>query len=209
MALLEGRRLPDYEDMSCNVAEQEPDQASLARDESAKRELRAVRRAGPGSRAITPGDLAWTISLMEGVSRTEKKIADTMRVMAESGGSQAAERRLRLAEAATKGAQEAAERSEMLQRQADRLARHADVAALLHSLDHADRVLADLARTEKDIAGTLTRLAGRGGPDQAVQLRHQAEEALAAAQRANDWARSLHDLADSVAAENHQPSRSA
>ncbi len=145
---------------------------------------------------------------MDRVSQTESSIADTLRVMAATGGSQAAARRLRLAEAALKGAQEAAERSELLRRQADRLTGHADVAALLDSLDRAGLVLADLARTEKNIADILTRLASRGDPDRAAQLRNLAQEALADAQRANDRARSLRGLADSVARTNHQPSRS-
>jgi len=77
---------------------------------------------------------------------------------------------------------------------------------LLRSLHHAGKVLADLARTEKDIAGTLTSVASRSGPDQAVQLGHLAEEASAGAQRASERAQSLHDLAASIAKRNDQPS---
>ena len=58
-------------------------------------------------------------------------------------------------------------------------------------LHHADKVLADLARTEKDIAGTLMSLASRSGPEQAAQLRHLADEASAGAQRASERAQSL------------------
>jgi hypothetical protein len=103
--------------------------------------------------------------------------------------------------------QVSAEHSELLRRYPDRLATHAEVAALLHSVDHPGRVLADLACAEKDIAGILSRLADCGDPDWAAQLRQQVQEALAEAKRADGRARSLRNLADLALSRIHQPSR--
>jgi hypothetical protein len=78
-------------------------------------------------------------------------------------------------EDAIKASREAAERSELLRRHADRPAAPAEVAALLHSVDRVGRVLADLTCAEKDIADMLTRLADCGNPDWATQLRQQVQ----------------------------------
>jgi len=208
MSLLERQHLPEDRNVKPDVPAEEPGQVSQAQDKAAEPDLRSGRRASHGEHALTPGDFARAIALMETVSQTEQDIAHTLRVMAETDGSEAAARRLRLAEDAVKGAQEAAEHAERLHRQADRWARHADETALSRSLRHAGKVLADLARTEKDIAGTLTSLASLSRPDQAAQLRQLAEEASAGAQRADDRARSLHDLAVSLARKSSHSSRS-
>jgi len=194
--------------MRLDAPGEEPGQGSQPQDQGAEQDLRHGRRAWRSEHARMAGDFAWTISLMDTVGRTEKDIADTLRAMAAEDGSEAATRRLSLAAEAARGAYDAAEHSEQLRRQADRLARHADVVALLRSVDHAGRVLADLVRMENDIADTLTSLASRGGPGRDAQLRHLAEEALTGAQRASDRARSLHDLAAWVVGES-QPCRSA
>lgn len=159
----------------------------------------------PSQRAVTLDGLAWTISLMDQTSEIETSIAETLRALAESGGSQAAARRLGLAEAATKAAQTAAEHGERLRRVVGQLAGHAEVAALRRSLDHADQLLADLARTENDIAGMLTGLADRGDPDRAARLRQPIQEALAAAQQAEDQARALRDLSASLSRNGPSP----
>jgi hypothetical protein len=139
----------------------ESGQASGAQDEVAERDLRSDRRARRRERALS--DFAWTIRLMDSVVRTEKDMADTLRVIAGADESETASRRLRLAEAAIKGAEEAAERSEQLRRLADRWATHADAAALFQLLYHAGAVLADLASTEEGIATELTSLASKDG----------------------------------------------
>lgn len=144
---------------------------------------------------------------MKAVSGTERDIEDTFRTMAQMGESRAAERRLKLAEAAALGAQKAAERATMLQRlssqeaaQADKAARQADTAALLRALHRAVPILADLAAAEEDVAHALARLADKDGSDLAAQQRRQAEEAVAAAQSARDRARVLRKLAETTAA---------
>lgn len=207
--MLKRQHLAEDGNMKPDVPDEEPGWDSQAQDEAAERDSRSGRRASHYDHALSPGDFARGMALMEAVGRTEQDIADTLRVMAEEDGSEAAARRLRLAGDAVKGAQEAAGHAEQLHRQADRWARHADVTALLRSLRHAGTVLADLARTEKDIAGTLTSLASRSRPDQAAQLRQLAEQASAEAQRADDRARSLHGLAASIARKNNHSSRSA
>jgi hypothetical protein len=142
---------------------------------------------------------------METVVRTEKDMADTLRAIAGAEESEAAARRLRLAEEAIKGADEAAERGEQLRRLADRWATHADVAALFQLLYHAGTVLADLASTEEGIATELTSLAGQDGSDVADERRHLADEALAGAQRARDRAGALRRLAGTSAARAQPP----
>jgi len=149
-------------------------------------------------------EFAQAIRLMEQLGRIDENLADTLRAMAAADKSEAAARRLELAKAAVKGAHEAAERSKQLQRQADRWARQAEVVDLFQSLRYAGTMLADLARTERDIADTLMSLASRGGSDRAAQLLPLAEEAVAGVQRANDRAQALHDLAVSVARKNDQ-----
>ncbi len=207
--MLKRQHLGEDGNVKPDVPGEEPGLASQAQDEAAERDLRSGRRASHGDHALVPGDFARAMALMETVSQTEQDIADTLRVMAEMDGSEAAARRLRLAGDAVKGAQQAAEHAEQLHRQADRWARRADVIALLRSLRHAGEVLADLARTEKDIGDTLTSLASRSRPDEAAQLRQLAEQASAGAQRAEDRARSLHDLAASIARKDNHSSRSA
>lgn len=206
--MLKRQHLAEDGNVKPDVPGEEPGQASQAQDQAAERDLRSGRRASHDDHALMPGGFARAMALMEAVGRTEQDIADTLRVMAEEDESEAAARRLRLAGDAVKGAQEAAGHGEQLHQQADRWARRADVTALLRSLRRAGKVLADLARTEEDIAGTLTSLSSRSRPDQAAQLRHLAEQASAEAQRANDRARSLHDLAASVAWKDNHSSRS-
>jgi hypothetical protein len=176
----------------------ESGQASGAQDEVAERDLRSDRRARRRERALS--DFAWTIRLMDSVVRTEKDMADTLQVIAGADESETASRRLRLAEAAIKGAEEAAERSEQLRRLADRWATHADAAALFQLLYHAGAVLADLASTEENIATELTSLASKDGSGAADERRHLADEALAGAQRARDQAGALRRLAEASAA---------
>ena len=207
--MLKRQHLAEDGNVKPDVPGEEPGQASQAQDQAAERDLRSGRRAPHGDHALVPGDFARAMALMEAVSQTEQDIADTLRAMAETDDSEAAARRLRLAGDAVKGAQEAAEHAEQLHRQADRWARHADETALSRSLRHAGKVLADLARTEKDIAGTLTSLASRSRPDHAAQLRQLAEEASAGAQRADDRARALHDPVASIARNNNHPSGKA
>jgi hypothetical protein len=151
-------------------------------------------------RAVRHSEVARAVMLMQAVSRTEKDIADTLRAIAETGGTEAAARRLKLAEAAIIGAREAAERGEELRRLAEWWARHADMAALRRSVDHAHRALTELAWTEEDIAAVLTRLASEGGPELADERRRLAGDALAGARRARYWARSLRRLAETSSA---------
>ncbi len=207
--MLKRQHLAEDGNMKPDVPGEEPGRASQAQGEAAERDLRSGRQASHDDHALLLGDFARGMALMEAVGQTEQDISDTLQAMAEEDGSEAAARRLRLAGDAVKGAQEAAGHAEQLHQQADRWARHADVTALLRSLRHAGKVLADLARTEEDIAGTLTSLASRSRPDQAAQLRQLAEQASAEAQRANDRARSLHDLAASMARKDNHSSRSA
>jgi hypothetical protein len=125
--------------------------------------------------------------------------------MARLDGSGAAARRLRLAEAAIKGAHVAAGRGEQLRRLADRWARQAEVAALHQLLGHAGKVLADQASREEDIAYILTKLASKDGSDLAEERWHLADEALVGAQRARDRARALRRLAETGAAQVRAP----
>jgi hypothetical protein len=199
MSLLERKHVLEDGNVEPNVHGEEPGQASQAGRKSGGRDLRCVRGAWRDEQALVHRDFARAVALMEAVARTEKDIADTLRAMARLGGSEAAARRLRLAEAAIKGAQQAAGHAERLQRMADRWARHAELAALQQSLGHAGRVLADLASAEEDIAGILTKLASKDGSDLAEERRHLADEALAGAQRARDRARALRRLAQSAA----------
>jgi hypothetical protein len=145
------------------------------------------------------------MALMEAVGRTEKDIADTLGAMAAADGSKAAARRLALAEEAINGVPQAAGHGEQLQRLAGRWASHAEVAALLHSLHHADRMLADLASTEEDIAAILTRMASKDGSDLAEERRHLGCQALAGAQCARDRARALRRPAETSAAGSRPP----
>jgi len=181
----------------------ESGQSSGAQDKAAGRDLRSDRRARQRERALS--DFAWTIRLMESVVRTEKDMADTLRVIAGADESEAASRRLRLAEAAIKGAEEAAERGEQLRRLADQWATHADLAALFQLLYHACAVLADLASTEEGIATELKSLASKEGSDVAEERRHLADEALAGARRARDRAGALRQLAQTSAASAQPP----
>jgi hypothetical protein len=129
--------------------------------------------------------------------------------MAEIGGNEAKARRLKLAEEADKGADEAAGAAVELQRQAGRWAEHEEVAGLVGSLDRACRVLTGLTRAEQDLAAALVSVALRAGPDRAAQLRLLADEARADARRAEDRASSLRELAVSVLSSDHQRCGSA
>ena len=186
--------------MKPGVPGEELGQASQTQDKAAEPDLRSGPRARPSERVLMLDAFTRTITLMETVSRTEEDVADTLRAMARAGGSEAAARRLRLAEEAIKGAPKAVVRGEQLQRMADRWARHSDLTALRQSLDHAGTVLADLASTEEDIAAELTRLASTDGTDLAEEWRHLADEAVTGAQRARDRARALRSLAETSVA---------
>jgi len=200
MALLEQKHLLDGGKVEPDAHGEKPGQASQAQHRVGERDLRSARGAWRNGHALAQSDFARAVALMETVARTEKDIAYTLRAMARLDGSEAAARRLRLAEGAVKGAREAAEHGERLRRLADRWARHAEVAALHQSLNHAGRVLADLASTEEDIAGILTKLASNDDSDLAEERRHLADEALAGARRARDRARALRRLAETSAA---------
>jgi len=199
MALPEREHLLEDENVRPDDYGEELARASQAQHQAGQRDLRPVRRARRNEQALLQGNIARTVALMETVARTERAIADTLRAMARADGSEAAARRLRLAEAAVNGAHQATEYGERLQRLADRWARHAAVTALRRSLSHADTVLADLASTEEDIAGILTKLASKDDSDLARERRHLADEALANARVARDRARALWRLAESAA----------
>jgi hypothetical protein len=147
-------------------------------------------------------DLARTVALMESTARVERDIAATLGVMAAPDGGEAAARRLALAQEAVRAAHEAVRHSEHLLRLATRWAEHEDIVTLHRLLSQAGHVLADLARTEQEIADTLTSLASRDGSDLAAQRRQAAEEAAAGAQRARDRAQALHRLAGAAAAQS-------
>jgi hypothetical protein len=169
----------------------------------AERDHRRGRRTRPGDQALVHSDPAWGAALMEAVSLTERDVAGTFRAMAQTGGGEAAARRLRLADAAIRGSREAAERARLLQRlgsqearQARNAARQADRAALLRALHRAGPILAELAAAETDIARALAKLAEADGSELAARQRGAAEVAVAAAQSARDRARVLRKLAD-------------
>jgi len=143
---------------------------------------RLGRQAWQASRAHVSADLARSIALIEMVAQIEKDLAASLRSMAAQDGSEAAARRLRLAEEAIRGAEAAAERSAHLRQVARRWAEHADPVTLHPSLAHADG------------------LARKDGPDLAAQRRHLADEAQAAARSAADRARALQQLAEASAA---------
>lgn len=202
-SLPEDSACAEDESVESDVHGRELGQVSQAREKPAEQSPRSGQRARRGDHALVHADWAWGAALMESVSRTEEALADTLRAMARTDGSEAAARRRRLAEAAIRGSQEADEQAEKLRRlgslQARRAgiaARHAEVTALLRLLRHAGSVLADLASAEEDIANTLTNLAGEDGPDLAAELRRLAGEARAAAQSARDRARALRRLAE-------------
>jgi hypothetical protein len=200
MSLPKTQHLPDDGNVKLDVRGEKLGWASQAQDKATEPDLRSGRRARTSEHALMLDAFARTITLMETVSRTEEDVADTLRAMARAGGSEAAARRLSLAEEAIKGAHRAAGRGKQLQRMADCWARHSDLIALRRSLDHAGTVLADLASTEDDIAAELTRLASTDGTDLAEKWRHLADEAVAGAQRARDRARALRSLAETSAA---------
>ncbi len=145
-------------------------------------------------------ELARAVRLLERVSHTEKAVAQTLHRMAQADGSDTAARRLRLAGEAIHGAQTAIEYSERLQQHARQWKEHGEVIRLHWALSHAASVLADLARTETDIADTLTSLAGRDGSGLAVHRLQLADQARASAQRAYERAQALRQLAGTSAA---------
>jgi len=141
-----------------------------------------------------------SIALMEAVSRVENDLAETLRSMAEQDGDDVAARRLKLAENAARGAQQAGRISAQLRQQACRWAERADAAAVRQALEHTARVLADLDRAESDLAAAFTALASHGLPDMAVRRRLLAAEAAAGARYGRDRARALRQLAQTEAA---------
>jgi hypothetical protein len=76
-----------------------------------------------------------------------------------------------------------------------------DMAALHRALDHAGRVLADLAHAHNDIADALIALASCDGSALAAERWRLAEQASAAARRAHDRVYALHRLAKTNAAQ--------
>ncbi len=81
---------------------------------------RSRRQAWRSEQAHMEAGLARTVTLLETIARVERDVATTLGAMARTDGTEAAERRLRLAEHAIQGAQAAIERGEHLQQQAHR-----------------------------------------------------------------------------------------
>jgi hypothetical protein len=149
-------------------------------------------------RAVRHSEVARAVMLMQAVSRTEKDIADTLRAIAETGGTEAAARRLKLAEAAIIGAREAAERGEELRRLAEWWARHADMAALRRSVDHAHRALTP----RRGRSPTMTaRRAWRQGPEDRDQAADDRDEAARARDLAAETRNHDSTIRDTVALE--------
>ena len=179
--------------MSRGLPGNESRPASLAG--AAAEEVRSRRQAWRGEHAHMEGDLIRTVSLLEAIARVEEDVARTLRAMATVDGSPSAERRLRLAEEAVKGAHAAIERSEHLQRHAQTWQEHVEAVRLRQALERAGGLLADLARAENDIAGILTEMAAEDGTELAAQREKLANQALAGARRADARARALRELA--------------
>ena len=163
-------------------------------------DIRSQGQAWRAGHAHMEADLARTVMLLETIARVEKNVASTLQALAGADGTEAAERRLRLAEQAVQGAQAAIDRSEHLQRQAHHWQEHTEVARLHHALDRAGGLLANLARAEKDIAESLTSLASQDGSVLAAQRQRLAKQALTGARRAEARAQALHELAATSAA---------
>jgi hypothetical protein len=120
------------------------------------------------------------MTVMEEIASTERGIAETLGDMATHDEGNRAARRRKLAEDAIEGAREADRRRAQLQHLAERWSEHAGVVTLHQLLAHAVGVLAELARTEQDIADTLTGLARHDGSPLAAQQRQLAKAAAAA-----------------------------
>src|SRR5215470_1877718 len=116
----------------------------------------SARQESRGEQARALAELAQTIALVETACRTESDLARTLRAMAGHHRGEAAARRLRLAEDASRGARAAAQTSERLQQHARRRAEHDDEIALRQAQDHVARVVAELTRAENEIAVMLT-----------------------------------------------------
>ncbi len=148
--------------------------------------------------------LARTVALMEQAAGTERELAGTLQAMTAHNGSEAAARRLKLAQEANVGAKLAVARGERLLRVAARCAEHADVIRLHELLAHAGAVLADLARTQQQIAATLTHLASRDDPELAAERLRAADQAALHAQRAREQIQALRQLAEGPAGQAPQ-----
>lgn len=186
-----------------------PGRSGPARPEAAKPGPHAGRRAPRGQRTLKLNDARRAVALMDSISHTEEDIAETLRNMAKDSPNEAAVRRLKLAGDAMTAAENAVKYREQLHEIADRWVRHIAVTEVLQSLYQAGRQLAGLASAEYDVAASLTGLAGRSEPGQAVHLRNLAEEALTEAEHDNDRAELLDRLATSIAAGTHRPSSRA
>ena len=141
---------------------------------------------------------------MHTAASAERSIAGTLRDLAAQGEGETAAHRLKLADDAIRGAQEAEKHSEYLQQLAERWAEHADVAKLHRLLGHAGQVLADLARTQQEIADAFARLADQDGSALARQRRQLAAAAADHARRAWDQAQEMRELARSTDAGLHR-----
>jgi hypothetical protein len=139
-------------------------------------------------------DVAQSIAVVEMAGQVEDDLAETLHAMAAHATGEAAARRLRLAEDATQGARAAARIGERLREQARRWTEHADMVRLNQAVDHAARVLVQLAREENEAADTLKALDRPNGSDRAAR-RQLAAEASAAARHARDLAQALRELA--------------
>jgi len=155
----------------------------------------SARQDSRGEQAKALAELAQSIAVVETACRTESDLAQTLRAIAGHDHGEAAVRRRRLAEDASRGARAAAHASERLQEEVRRRAEHSDAIALRQALDHVARVVAELTRAENDIADILTDLAERNDPDLTAQQRQLASAASAAAQYARKLAQTLHQLA--------------
>jgi len=153
-----------------------------------------------GQAAGFPATVSVSMTLMEEIACTERGIAETLADMATHDEGKRAARRRKLAEDAIEGAREADRRRAQLQQLAERWSEHAGVVTLHRLLAHAASVLAELARTEQDIADTFTGLAHHDGSPLAAQRRQLAQAAAADAHNARNRAQDLHQLASTSAA---------
>ena len=174
-------------------------------DAGARRRPDRERPARRGGEAQFPAALRLPITLMQTAARAERDIAETLRELAGQSSGETAAHRLRLAEDATLGAQEAEKHSAYLEQLAGEWDEHTGVVQLHRLLAHAGQVLADLARTQQDIAVVFSRLAGQDDTAVAAERRQLAAAAAANARLARDQAQGLHELASSRAAGTCRP----
>lgn len=173
----------------------ERNEATLRRAQASSQSSQAQADRMVRGEAGFPVTLRVSMTLMEGIARTERGIAGTLQDMAELSAGENAARRRKLASDAIQGALKADKCRERLQQLAEQWSEHANVVTLHQLLGHAASVLLELARTEQDIADTFTSLALHDGSPLAAQRRQLAGSAAANAQNARNRARDLHQLA--------------